>query len=155
MRCKAGKLIAIHKSRSIVIRVMVAGQIGRVADLHGFAKGTGHGCHVCIRQPKMAAQGPRQVPVYPKYTHGLFINIRFQRSKPMNTQLLSEAKKLTLDERIELVEAIWDSLVPEAQNKPLPESHRHLLDERFAQFTANPSAGSPWEEVQARLEALD
>jgi len=73
----------------------------------------------------------------------------------MNTQLLSEATKLALDERIELVEAIWDSLVPEAQDMPLPESHRRLLDERLAQFVANPSAGSLWEEVQTRLESLD
>lgn len=73
----------------------------------------------------------------------------------MNTQLLSEAKNLALDERIELVEAIWDSVALEAHSIPMPQSHQHLINERLAQFTANPSAGSSWEEVRARLEMLD
>ncbi|MCX7109781.1 MAG: addiction module protein [Proteobacteria bacterium] len=73
----------------------------------------------------------------------------------MNTQLLSEAQKLSLDDRIELVEAIWDSMLPEVQTIPLPDSHRTLLDERLTQFKANPEAGSSWEDVKARLEALD
>ncbi len=73
----------------------------------------------------------------------------------MNTQSLSEAKKLAPDERIELVEAIWDSVASEAASLPVPESHRRLLDKRLTEYEANPKEGCSWEEVKARLEKLD
>jgi putative addiction module component (TIGR02574 family) len=73
----------------------------------------------------------------------------------MNTQLLAEAKKLALNERIELVEAIWDSVALEATNLPVPDSHLALLDERLADFESNPREGASWDEVRSRLEKLD
>lgn len=65
-----------------------------------------------------------------------------------------EALKLSVDERIELVEAIWDTVAPDAdvESLPLSEAHRAELDRRLADLEADPDAGSPWEEVRARLE---
>lgn len=73
----------------------------------------------------------------------------------MNAQLLSAAERLPVDERLELVEAIWDSISRDAQALPLPESHRRMLDGRLSAFHADPDAGSDWDEVEARLESLD
>ncbi len=70
----------------------------------------------------------------------------------MNSTLLTEATKLTLVERIELVEAIWDSVAAEVEALPLSEEHRLELDRRLADLAAEPDAGSPWAEVRARLE---
>ena len=72
----------------------------------------------------------------------------------MNTQLLEQARKLSVTERIELAEAIWDSVHESQHDVPLSEAHRALLEERLAAYEADPSAGSPWEEVRARLERL-
>jgi putative addiction module component (TIGR02574 family) len=72
----------------------------------------------------------------------------------MNAQLLEQAAKLSVDERIELVEAIWDT-VHESQNElPLTAAQITLLEQRLAAYRENPKAGSPWEEVRARLERL-
>jgi putative addiction module component (TIGR02574 family) len=72
----------------------------------------------------------------------------------MNAALLEEAKRLSVKERIELAEALWDSVAEDADARvlPIPESHRAELDRRLADLEAQPDAGSPWPEVRARLE---
>ncbi len=70
----------------------------------------------------------------------------------MKQSLLAEAAKLSVPERIELVEAIWDTVASEPQELPFPESHRAELDRRLADLDEHPDAESPWEEVRARLE---
>jgi putative addiction module component (TIGR02574 family) len=70
----------------------------------------------------------------------------------MKDSLLAEAAKLSVPERIELVEAIWDTVAADLDSLPVPESHTAELDRRLAELEANPGAESTWEEVRARLE---
>ena len=72
----------------------------------------------------------------------------------MKSDLLEDVKTLTVAERIELAEAIWDTVAEEAGIDVLPvsEAHRQELDKRLDDLEENPSAGSPWEEVRSRLE---
>jgi putative addiction module component (TIGR02574 family) len=58
--------------------------------------------------------------------------------------------KLSVAERILLVEEIWDSIAPEVIHLPLPESQRQDLQRRIAEYDVNPR-GSEWSEVKARL----
>lgn len=72
----------------------------------------------------------------------------------MNAQLLEQAAKLSVSERIELVEAIWDT-VPESQNGlALTAAQIALLEQRLAAYRENPQTGASWEEVRERLERL-
>jgi putative addiction module component (TIGR02574 family) len=75
----------------------------------------------------------------------------------MRSNLLEEAEKLPLEERLELVEALWDSIAADADvdRLPVPPWHLDELDRRLAEFDADPEEGSSWEEVRARLEQLD
>lgn len=68
----------------------------------------------------------------------------------MNTDLLGEALKLSPSDRLQLIEALWDT-ISEADIPVTPEE-RTLLDERLADLERNPDAQSPWSEVKARLE---
>ena len=68
----------------------------------------------------------------------------------MNTDLLAEALKLSPSDRLQLIEALWDTL-SEADIPVTPEE-RALLDERLADLEQNADAQSPWSEVKARLE---
>jgi putative addiction module component (TIGR02574 family) len=54
------------------------------------------------------------------------------------------------EDRMRLTGEIWDSLSP-ADQGAFPESHREELDRRLTATDADPAAGSPWEEVRARL----
>lgn len=68
----------------------------------------------------------------------------------MNADLLAEALKLSPSDRLQLIEALWDTLSEE--DLPITPEERALLDERLADLETNPNAQSPWEEVKARLE---
>ncbi|HEX2091912.1 MAG TPA: addiction module protein [Longimicrobiaceae bacterium] len=73
----------------------------------------------------------------------------------MATIPLSEILKLSVAERIQLVEDIWDSIAAEPDSVSLTEEQRQELDRRLADQQANPGVGRPWAEVRARLLELD
>ena len=58
--------------------------------------------------------------------------------------------KLTVVEKIELIDLLWKS-IPEAEI-PIPEYHRRLIANRIAEFETDPDEGETWEEVKADLE---
>jgi putative addiction module component (TIGR02574 family) len=60
--------------------------------------------------------------------------------------------RLSLAERILLVEDIWDSIAAEAEALEVPQSHKDELDRRLAAYHADPNAGSSWEDVKRRLQ---
>jgi putative addiction module component (TIGR02574 family) len=69
----------------------------------------------------------------------------------MKQELVAEILALPVEDRVRLVEAIWDSIsaVPEAL--PLTEWQKEELDRRLAELEADPDAGSTLEEVFARI----
>jgi len=67
------------------------------------------------------------------------------------TELRSQALQLPVDERLELAEALWESLEQEAVPPALPEWQQRLLEERIAADDAAPEEGSPWAEVKQRI----
>lgn len=58
---------------------------------------------------------------------------------------------LSISERIQLVEDIWDSIarVPEAVQ--LSEEQKVELDRRLDDYHADPAKGSPWDVVRERI----
>jgi putative addiction module component (TIGR02574 family) len=69
----------------------------------------------------------------------------------MKQELIAEILALPVEDRVRLVEAIWDSIsaVPEAL--PLTEWQKQELDRRLDDLEKNPDAGSTLEEVFARI----
>jgi putative addiction module component (TIGR02574 family) len=59
--------------------------------------------------------------------------------------------RLSLAERILLVEELWDSIAASPEVVPLTEAHKEDLRRRLDAYRDDPKAGSPWEEVKARL----
>jgi putative addiction module component (TIGR02574 family) len=60
--------------------------------------------------------------------------------------------KLSIAERLELIEKIWDSLPEQIAPDEVPAWHLAILAERRAQAEAQPGLGKPWDEVFARLK---
>jgi putative addiction module component (TIGR02574 family) len=54
-------------------------------------------------------------------------------------------------ERIRLVEAIWDSIAAAPNALELSDAEREELDRRWEAFERDPSVGSPWSDVRARI----
>jgi putative addiction module component (TIGR02574 family) len=61
--------------------------------------------------------------------------------------------RLSVGERLELIQLLWDSLPPQVAPEDVPASHREILDERLAEAEADPGSGVPWREAIARLGA--
>lgn len=59
--------------------------------------------------------------------------------------------RMSPEDRLALVQEIWDGLATEADRAPLTDSQRQDLPRRVAAYEANPKAGSTWEEVKACL----
>ena len=59
---------------------------------------------------------------------------------------------LSLNERLQLAEDLWDSI--DDEQIPIPDWHREELDRRLTAYQADPKAGIPWEEVRERLLKL-
>lgn len=70
----------------------------------------------------------------------------------MNTQANSEYLKLSVSERIQLVEDIWDSIAAEAGDTViLSSTQKAELKRRVEEHRANSSTAVPWEQVRAKL----
>jgi putative addiction module component (TIGR02574 family) len=64
---------------------------------------------------------------------------------------LSQLLELPPAERLQLVEAIWDSLVEVPEAVPISDEVRDELDRRLAAYYANPSSARPWDEIKEEL----
>ncbi len=65
--------------------------------------------------------------------------------------ILAEALRLPAEERIRLVQEIWDSVAEISEAVELSDEHRSILRERLVAHRRDPSVASPWEDVKARL----
>ncbi len=61
--------------------------------------------------------------------------------------------KLSRDERLALVQEIWDSIAAEPSPSLLTDAQRLELARRAADDDADPDGGIPWEVVKARTLA--
>lgn len=66
---------------------------------------------------------------------------------------LKEIETLTVDERIDLVQAIWDGIASETESRELSEGEKQMLDRRMADMDADPGNVLTWEEIKGRVRA--
>ena len=58
---------------------------------------------------------------------------------------VSDALNLSVAERIEIVEDIWDNIAEIPEKIELTDAQKVLLDERLKAYHRNPNEGFPWE----------
>ena len=69
----------------------------------------------------------------------------------MNSVNIQEILKLTVEERIQLVEDIWDSIAADKETFELTQEQKDELDCRSKWFDKNPGEGRTWEELKAEI----
>ena len=70
----------------------------------------------------------------------------------MHPILKVDISELSVSERIQLAEDLWDSISTDSNpDVPLSESQKKELDRRLELHRQNPQQGSTWEEVKQRL----
>jgi putative addiction module component (TIGR02574 family) len=68
----------------------------------------------------------------------------------MSTQL-SDILQLTIAERIQLAEDIWDSVAAFPEAIPLTDAQKEELDRRLQAYAQNPDEGISWDELRDKL----
>ena len=71
----------------------------------------------------------------------------------MITPTLGTILQLSVAERIQLVEDIWDSIVAMPESLPVTEAQQQEIERRLAAHRENPTAGAPWHEVKKRIRS--
>ena len=65
---------------------------------------------------------------------------------------LADVLPLSVPERIQLVEEIWDSIAVFPDAIELTDAQRRELDVRIEAHRQDPTGGAPWDEVRARIQ---
>lgn len=71
----------------------------------------------------------------------------------MSTVSRADILKLSISERILLVEDIWDSIAEAPEAIALSKAQELELDSRLDAYHRNPTEGSPWAMVRDRVRA--
>ena len=66
--------------------------------------------------------------------------------------VLTAVESWPADDRLRLIERVWDGLAATPEGIDLTESQTLDLQRRLDADRDNPKAGSPWAEVKARLQ---
>ncbi|WP_089728094.1 addiction module protein [Candidatus Thiosymbion oneisti] len=69
----------------------------------------------------------------------------------MKTLSASDLAAIPIDQRIRLVEDLWDSIAEFPEAVEIPAWHKTELERRLREYDANPNEGSPWSEVKQRI----
>ena len=64
---------------------------------------------------------------------------------------LSDILKLSVAERVLLVEAIWDSIAAENSQYRITDQELSMLQERYEEYKTNPSQSLSWDEVKKNI----
>jgi len=70
----------------------------------------------------------------------------------MNNISIADILELPVQERIRLVELIWDSVAAVPEAVEVSPALKAELEARLAEFEATPEAGYFWDQVKARLK---
>ena len=65
---------------------------------------------------------------------------------------MPEIAKLTTPEKILLVEDLWDKIISDESDIPVPQSHKKELNKRFRRFKTTPGNLLSLKELRTRIE---
>lgn len=66
--------------------------------------------------------------------------------------VLTAVESWPAEDRLRLIEEVWESLEADPEASALTEAQKEDLQRRLDAYRDNPRAGSPWEEVKARIQ---
>ena len=70
---------------------------------------------------------------------------------PMSLAEIPQLAKLSTEEKLQLVEDLWDSIAALPQDLPVSEAEQKLLEERWAAHRQNPATALTLEEFKQQL----
>ncbi len=69
----------------------------------------------------------------------------------MNSLLFEQISPLSISEKLQLIEDIWDSILTNSEQIPLTTSQKYELDRRLVSYKNLDHEGESWEVVKQRI----
>lgn len=67
---------------------------------------------------------------------------------------IKDILKLSVDERINLVQTIWDSIAADSEVSEISKEHKEILDKRLEAHQNNPHDVVSWDKVKENANKL-
>lgn len=67
------------------------------------------------------------------------------------TTALQELETLSVAERVQIVEDLWDSIARSNANLPVPQWQKEELTRRKERYLRNPDSGETWNQVKQSI----
>lgn len=72
----------------------------------------------------------------------------------MTSLQMSELHKLSVKDKIKVVQTLWDDIAEEQSIEEFPEAHKKILDERIQKIAEGQAVFKPWSEVRKKFEEM-
>ncbi|HZU38377.1 MAG TPA: addiction module protein [Gemmataceae bacterium] len=67
--------------------------------------------------------------------------------------VLEQAMRLSVEEKLALIAALWDSMADHPASIPLPDSQLKELERRIEAQRSDPQPGQTWEEIKREIRS--
>jgi putative addiction module component (TIGR02574 family) len=67
---------------------------------------------------------------------------------------MSELRKLSVKDKIKVVQTLWDDIAKEQSVEGLPAAHKKILDERLHKILSGNAQFKPWPEIQSKYDKI-
>jgi len=68
----------------------------------------------------------------------------------MDKSLIEQLSQLNKNEKLQLVEALWDSIATDPKNVEVPEHHRAIIESRLQTLEEDKEDGSDWKKIKQK-----
>ncbi|MBO6794788.1 MAG: addiction module protein [Balneolaceae bacterium] len=68
----------------------------------------------------------------------------------MEDTLIKELSQLNRNEKIILVEALWDSIAADSDTLSVPEHHQKIIEQRLETIDDDKANGKHWDEIRKK-----
>ena len=65
---------------------------------------------------------------------------------------LKEIKALSNEEKMDLMNFLWEEVSESQEYTPIPENHKRILNERMAKYESGNSTFKSWEEIKSKYD---
>jgi len=70
----------------------------------------------------------------------------------MDTVMLDQIKKLSYEDKVQLMESVWESIHEDLAVEPISEELKLELRRRLDEHRLHPELSEPWEHVLSEIE---
>jgi len=71
--------------------------------------------------------------------------------RAMKVSDIPQLNSLSVADKLQIVGELWDEIIRQPENVPIPEWHVSELERDYAAYQADPTGGKPWGRAKARI----